>query len=74
MLEKKQKKKNQLKAYVKYSTLAVQMAAIIFLGVYFGNYVDIKSNNTIPVYSVVFSVASIAASLYHVLIKLKNDN
>ena len=74
MLEKKQKKKKQLKTYVKYSSLAVQMAAIIFLGVFFGNYLDLKNNNTTPLYSVIFSVASIAVSMYHVLVKVKNDN
>ena len=74
MLEKKQKKKKQLKAYLKYSSLAVQMAAIISLGVFFGNYLDLKSNNTTPFYSVVFSVASIAASTYHVITKAKHDN
>ena len=74
MLEKKQKKKKQLKTYIKYSSLAAQMAAIIFLGVFFGNYLDLKNNNTTPFYSVIFSVASIAASMYHVLIKVKNDN
>ena len=63
---KKQKQK-QLKAYLKYSSLTTQMAVIIFVGSFFGDYLDKTINLTQPIFTIVFSLSSIFLALYYVL-------
>ncbi len=66
MREKKNRKKKQLNSYVKYSSLTMQMAAIIALGVFLGDYLDEK-NHIDYTYKIIFSLASIFLALYYVL-------
>lgn len=44
--------------------MAIQMAAIIGLAVWGGNRLDEKAGNKTPVYTIIFSLAGIAAALY----------
>ena len=57
MQEKQSKKKKRLNSYIKYSSLATQMAVIIIAGAYFGKYLDSK-NSTETLYTIIFSLAS----------------
>ena len=74
MPEKPTKKKRPLNSYVKYSSLATQMAVIIIAGAFFGEFIDSNTNFNTPIFTVLFSLLSIAASLYYVFNKIKNDN
>jgi F0F1-type ATP synthase assembly protein I len=50
--------------YARYSGLALQMAVIIVTGVFGGYYLDIYLELKYPVFSVVFSLFSVIASIY----------
>jgi ATP synthase protein I len=77
-METKQNKQPQkpLNDYAKYSGLAMQMAAIIGGGCYGGYKLDeYVGNKETPIYTIVFSLVSIALAMYVVLkdfIKPKN--
>tara|TARA_X000001036_G_C20587318_1_gene769279 strand:- start:225 stop:455 length:231 start_codon:yes stop_codon:yes gene_type:complete len=73
MREKHNKKKKQLNSYIQYSGLTIQMACIIFAGVFFGNYLDEK-NQSEHVYSITLSLISIFLALYFVFKKVINNN
>ena len=73
MWEKQNKKKKQLNSYIQYSGLTIQMAVIIFAGVFFGNYLDEKTQSE-HVYSITFSLISIFGALYFVFKKIINSN
>jgi len=74
MPEKKIKKQKQLNSYVKYSSLATQMAVIIAAGAFFGDYLDKKYTSETPTYTIVFCLLSIFLALYYVLKKIINYN
>ena len=73
MQEKKSKKQKQLNSYIKYSSLNMQMAAIIVLGAFFGNYLDEK-NDLNKIYTIIFSLGSIFFALYYVFKKIVKKN
>ena len=72
MREKQDKKKKQLKSYAQHSSLAIQMALIIALGAFFGEYLDSQNSLESPIYTIIFSLASIFISLYYALLKIKH--
>ena len=74
MLKNKKSKKKQLNSYVRYSSLATQMAVIIAAGAFFGDYLDKKNTSDIPVYTIAISLLSIFLALYYVLKKIINHN
>lgn len=55
------------------SNLAIQMGVIITMGVFFGDYLDSKLNNQTPWWTLLFSLLSISAALYHVLKTMKKN-
>ena len=55
------------------SNLAIQMGVIITTGVFLGDYVDSKLNNQTPWWTLLFSLLSISAALYHVLKTMKKN-
>ncbi|MAJ89919.1 MAG: hypothetical protein CMD08_01400 [Flavobacteriales bacterium] len=71
MRENQDKKKRQLKSYAHYSSLVIQMACIIILGAFIGDYIDAKNSLDKPVYTIIFSLVSIFLSLYYVFNKIK---
>ena len=72
MQEKQKKKKNPLNNYVKYSSLTIQMAAIIFAGALFGDYIDKALKHIeLPIATMVFSIFSIGLSMFYLLKKIK---
>lgn len=68
------KKKKQLNSYIKYSSLGIQMAAIIVVGVFFGEYLDVKNHSETPKFTIILSLLSIFASIYYVFKKTSNKN
>lgn len=74
MLKKQKKKKKQLNNYLRLSSLFFQMAAIIFLGAYLGNYLDQNQNNETPILTIIFSLFSIALSIYYVFKEVKSND
>ena len=61
---KHHKKKNKLNAYAKYSSIAIQMGVIITIGTFSGLELDRFLNNHFPVFTLIFSVLSVAFSIY----------
>ena len=60
-----QKQKNKhLNNYVKYSSIAIQMGLIIFLCSYGGVKLDNYLKWEFPVFTIVFSIASVAIAIY----------
>jgi len=74
MPEIQKKKKNQLSSHNKYSSLTLQMAVIILAGTFFGDFLDSKNNFNLPIFTIIFSLLSIAFSLYFVFNKITNDH
>ena len=74
MPEKPTKKKRQLNTYVKYSSLATQIAVIIIAGAFFGKFIDSNTTLNIPIFTIFFSLFAIVGSLFYVFNKIKNDN
>ena len=72
MAEKKSKKKKQLNRYIYYSSLTTQMAAIIIVGVFLGDYLDVKNQLDKPIYTIILSLSSFFLALYYVLKKITN--
>lgn len=66
MKDKKSGSQNTLKSYAKYSSIAVQMLAIILLGVFFGVKLDEWIAWEFPVFTSVFSILSVFLAIYYV--------
>ena len=71
MPKNKTTKKKQLNSYIKYTSLTTQMAVIIAAGNVFGDYLDKVNKSDTPIYTIIFSLASIFLALYYVF---KNIN
>ena len=69
----KKSKKRQLNPNIKYSSLTTQMAVIIAVGTFFGDYLDKKNTSETPIYTIVFSLVSIFLALYYVLKKINHN-
>jgi len=65
-MEKPQKKK-QLNRYIQLTGVAFQMGIIIYLGTYFGKWLDGKFINDSSLFTIIFSLLGVFASLYLVI-------
>lgn len=63
------KKKKQLNSYIKYSSLGIQMTAIIIAGFLGGEYLDERFQSTTSKYTIIFSLLSIFTSFYYIVKK-----
>ena len=69
-----EKKKKPLNSYIIYSSLSIQIAVIIMVGAFLGDYLDRKTQSNSPIYTAAFSVVSFFLALYYVLKKtIAND-
>lgn len=69
------KKKKQPNKWLIFLNIPFQMGVIIFVGVFFGNYLD-ETFNTNPLFIIIMSLLSIFISLYNIfrtLKKIQND-
>ena len=64
------KQKKPLNKWIQFINIPFQMGLIIFLGVFFGNYLDEKTGLS-PLFIVSFSLISIGLALYNVIKQLK---
>lgn len=72
----KKNSKNTHNNFAKFSGMAFQMLITILVGVFIGQYLDEKFPNDSSIYTLIFSLLFIGASLYTVIkqaIKLGND-
>lgn len=59
--------REKLKIYARFSTMVIQMGVTIGLGAWFGKWLDEKSANKTPIWTIVFSLLAIGLSLYLVI-------
>jgi len=60
----KQKEKNKLKAYAKYSNMGFQMVAIIGLGVFGGVKLDELISWRFPIFTIILALLSVSLAIY----------
>jgi len=63
--------KNKKKEYIKYTNIVFQMGVIIGGGTYLGHYLDSLSENNNKLWTIIFSLLSIAVALYQIINSLK---
>jgi hypothetical protein len=62
---RKSSKKKPLNDYIRYSAMGFQMAAIIFVSTWAGKLLDARLEMKIPVFTLVFAIASVVLSMYY---------
>lgn len=72
--KKQTPQKNQLKTWVRFSNIGLQMAIVIAAGTYLGVWLDEKYPNQYSAFTVGCSLFAIFAALYNVFRQLKNIN
>ena len=65
--DQKQERNNPLNAYARFSAIGFQMIVVIGLGVYGGIKLDQKYPNKYRLFTIIFSLSSIAIALYSVI-------
>lgn len=63
-------KKEQLSKYVYFSSMAFQMGIVIAAGTIFGQWLDTKYVNDYSLFTIIFSLLAVFASLYLVIKKV----
>ncbi len=63
-------KKKQLNKYVYFSSMAFQMGIVIAAGTIFGQWLDTKYANDYSLFTVIFSLLAVFASLYLMIKKV----
>tara|TARA_B100000614_G_scaffold213723_1_gene197534 strand:- start:792 stop:1010 length:219 start_codon:yes stop_codon:yes gene_type:complete len=70
-LANQKKRKNQLRAYAKFSSIGLQMLVIIAAGSFFGVYLD--KNTDTNYYTTTLSLVSVFVAIIFVLKKITHD-
>ena len=60
-------KKSQLKTYLRFSSMAIQMGVVITLGAFSGSLLDKYFNTLTPIFTAILSLIAIFLSLYYFL-------
>jgi membrane protein DedA with SNARE-associated domain len=68
------KKKNQLHKYLALTGVAFQMGITIYLGVYFGKWLDAYFQTSGKIYTIILTLFALAVSLWSVIAQLKSIN
>ncbi|WP_456376463.1 AtpZ/AtpI family protein [Lutibacter sp.] len=63
----KPKKKEQLNKYIQLTGVAFQMGITIYLGAYFGKWLDEKYVVENSIFTIIFSLLGVFAALYYVI-------
>ena len=74
MQKNKTKKKKQLNSYIKYSSIATQMAIIIIAGTFLGNYLDAQQNSEQKTFTIISSLLSVVLSIYYAIKEVEKHN
>lgn len=70
----KPQKKKQLNKYLQLTSVAFQMGITIYLGVYFGKWLDGYFETSNKTYTIILTLISLFAAIWSVLAQLKNIN
>lgn len=73
-MKNQNQKKKSLEDYAKYSSIALQMLAIILLGVFGGIKIDEWLGLEFPVFTLIFSLLSVIFAIYYVIKDLLKNN
>jgi len=74
-MEPKDKNEKKMNVYIRFSSVGIQMGAIIALFSWLGTYLDKKQLNHTPVWTIVLSLLGVFGSLYLVIKEVrKMDN
>ena len=65
--------KRSLKSYAKYSSLGLQMGALIFMGAYGGKWLDAQQSYEKPWFTLVGTLGGMGLGLYLFLRGIKSD-
>ena len=74
MMKKQNQKKKSLENYAKYSSIAMQMLAIILLGVFGGIKLDEWLDLGFPVFTLILTLLSVILAIYYVIKDLLKNN
>jgi len=69
-----EKKKNSLPKFARLSGIGIQMGVTIFLGAYFGKFLDEKFPSNKKWFTIAFTLLAVAFSLYNVLRQVNKIN
>ena len=72
----KKDKQPQMKTYLRFSSLAIQMGVVITAGALGGQWLDEKQGNKFPIWTLLLTLFAIFASLYQIIravIKMGKD-
>jgi len=75
-MENKPENKKKVKNYIRFSSIAVQMAIVITIAALGGEWIDEKQENEFPIWTLVLTLIAIFGSLYQIIravIKMSND-
>jgi F0F1-type ATP synthase assembly protein I len=67
-------KKKQLNKYIQLIGVAFQMGITIYLGVYFGKWLDTYFETSNKTYTIILTLFSLLVAIWSVLAQLKNIN
>ena len=70
----KPQKKKQLNRYIQLTGVAFQMGITIYLGVYFGKWLDVYFQTSSKIFTIVGTLLAMVVSIWSVLIQLKKIN
>ena len=70
----KSQKKKQLNKYLQLTGVAFQMGITIYLGVYFGKWLDGYFETSNKTYTIILTLFSLLVAIWSVLAQLKNIN
>jgi len=71
---KKPKKKKQLNRYIQLTGVAFQMGITIYLGAYFGKWLDEHFHTSKKPFTIILTLLAMVASIWSVLTQLKKIN
>ncbi|MCB4798352.1 AtpZ/AtpI family protein [Neotamlana laminarinivorans] len=67
-----QKPEKQYSKYIRFTTMAIQMGATIYLGSLLGEWLDVKFNNTNQLYYKIVTLLSVFIAMYAVIKQVLN--
>ena len=73
-MEEEQKKGKKTSAYIRFSSMGLQMGVIIGFFTWLGTYLDKKQLNDTPVWTIVLSLFGVAGGLYLVIKEVSKMN
>ncbi len=73
-MEEEQQKGKKTSAYIRFSSMGLQMGVIIGFFTWLGTYLDKKQLNDTPVWTIVLSLFGVAGGLYLVIKEVSKMN